>query len=259
MTYNDDFRDIVKTGEYIGTGNPNAKILIIGCECAIGKNSTQYEDEIKNNAHNWQVNIDSANLGVDIEITDDCSSINPLYPYRGQLLKIDNKKNCGTSRTWYNYQKLYNGIFGYEANNIINFHEKFFITEFSTITARSKEAIIANKKLKEERKSSIEKRRNLFSESAFYQKFPIVIVATGGAPYVDNKIVKLCEIFNLDDKNIVFRRIDNILCNIHRNKIGQSPKLVIHTWQFGGCISNHFLDTIAELCRNFLSEHYNEL
>lgn len=287
MTYNEDFKAVVKTGNYIGTGNPNAKILIIGCECAIGKDrdSKQYKDEIEGNALNWQKNINYANRGVRVEIADNRSDINPLYPFKGQIQKWYREKKDkngnvikkygegGTSRTWLNYQKLYNEIFDYSAKEAINFHEKIFITEFSTITAPSKRSIIEDKTLnedgktlKEQRQESIKKRAKIFKDYEFFQKFPIVIVATGGAPYVDNNNVKLWKIFNVDYKEVESRKIKEengkagkVYYNIHRNKIGQSPKLVIHTWQFGACISNVFLETIALLCRTFIKENKIEL
>lgn len=260
--FKDDFKKAVATGEYIGTGNPNANILIIGCECAVDKDSKQEKEEVIANVQNWQENIDKAEKGINIEITDNCSSTNPLYPYKGQKLKMDNGQNCGTSRTWFNYQKLCNMIFDSKDeknNNTINFHERFFLTEFSTITSQSKKAIEENNDRKKLRQESIKKRADLFHQSAFFNSFPIIIVATGGAPYVDNKNVKLWEIFNVDYKEEESGKEDKIYYHIHRNKEGQTPQLIIHTWQFAANISNKFLGVLSKLCKDFLIENGMEL
>ena len=104
-------------GQYIGTGNPNAKILILGKECAIDKNESrkQYENEIMKNAKNWKNNIDN-HISIENADKDELwkkdinSQINPLYPYRGQYFKRNRNNNFGTSSTWYNYQKMFINI-----------------------------------------------------------------------------------------------------------------------------------------------------
>lgn len=245
--------------QYIGTGNPNAKILIIGCECAIGKDPERYAEEIVKNAQKWQMNIDFKVKGIHLDIIENCLYLNPLYPYKGQKHKINNGKNCGTSRTWLNYQKLHNQIFECYNSDKINFHEKVFITEFSTITALNKKAITEDETLNIKRKESIGLRAKMFEKSLFFQDFPIVIVATGGAPYVDNKVVKLWEIFDVDFKEKKICKKGKIYYNIHRNKEGGTSKLIIHTWQFGGNISDIFLIELAKLCRDFIKNNKIEI
>ena len=95
---------------YIGTGNPLADILLIGKECSVSRqgNSKQYKEEIVDNFKMW-CTVEDFDTGKINE--HDFGNYNPLYPYKGQLLKKDNGSNLGTSVTWMNYQKLFNFIY----------------------------------------------------------------------------------------------------------------------------------------------------
>ena len=166
---------------YIGTGNPNADILIVGKEVAFDETTDegqkQYEREFIDHFSNWERDIDKAAS----DIADcDGSNYSPLYPYKGQCKQIDNWKksqeeghNKGTNRTWYNYQKLTNYIFDQPNNDKIDFHERVFITEMnSSPSAKTKDAS----------KESVDFRKKYFKHE-FFRSFPIVIVAGLGKEY----------------------------------------------------------------------------
>lgn len=158
--------------KYIGTGNPNSNILIIGKETAIASDSReQMEREMEKNFIQWKDIVKENDLEK-IEIKEhDWANPNPLYPYKGQLLKIDNGYNFGTSRTWYNYQKLINWILNTPENEKIDFHEKVFITETnSTSSPKTKDADT----------SSVKFRKDKLLKSEFIQSFPVVILAGVG-------------------------------------------------------------------------------
>lgn len=185
MKYKSEFIELVSNypDSYIGTGNPNGQILIIGKECAIDPKEQEYKykSEILHNPKDWLLNIEN-NTGledVDDWFTAQNPKYNPLYPYKGQLTKkyVKDKngiENGGTSSTWLNYQKLYDLIFSNELKSMnINFHENCFLSEFSQITA--KYSLLVKKELKRE---SIQKRTQLF-QAPFFRQFPIIIVACG--------------------------------------------------------------------------------
>jgi hypothetical protein len=62
ITYTSQFKEVLnqcKQNElFLGLGNPNAKILILGKEAAIDKekNPRHYEVEVKNNVKDWEKN-----------------------------------------------------------------------------------------------------------------------------------------------------------------------------------------------------------
>lgn len=99
--------------KYIGTGNPEAKILIIGKECSIHDNAEdQKKREITNNFEFWKNFVSGAK-------DKNQNGYSPLYPYKGQKLLIRNSRtgdNGGTSLTWCKYQKLVNLIFDIPGN-----------------------------------------------------------------------------------------------------------------------------------------------
>lgn len=114
--------DVSDEFKFIGTGNPLAKILIIGKEVAIDKdkNPDVYKKEILNNFNDWNNLVD---FNLDTIKDKDWYNYSPLYPYKGQEFKIINKENnnAGTSRTWYNYQKILNFITEGTDNNLLIF------------------------------------------------------------------------------------------------------------------------------------------
>lgn len=225
--------------KYIGTGNPNGDILIIGKEASvINKDSSQREYELENNFNNWNKMKDfNAN---NVSQFESYKNYSPLYPYKGQIFKINNNKNRGTSRTWYNYQKLYNKICNNNNNQTIDFHENVFLTEVnSTPSPKTKDADI----------SSILFRKEYLLKSEFVRSFPIVIIS--GVGY-----------FNINDTK---NEIENIFevrfetkCNagkkdkqpywVHWN--ANKSKLVINTYQLSIGVADVLINEIADLVKD---------
>lgn len=239
---------------YIGTGNPNAKILIIGKESAINveSNVDQYEREILNNADDWRQNINNKTTQELISSWfNDNPLYNPLYPYKGQLNKIENKKtgiNGGTSRTFHIYQKLIDLVYNEnQKSSQINFHEKCFITELNSATAEYSHLV--NDK---ERNSSIEKRQNLLAHS-FYQSFPIVIIAVGH--YVRNFNIDIQKLFKVkfDSETGTIPLSKTNYMNLHYDDLANPSRIVIHTNQLSMNISDILLDQLADKIKKILS------
>ena len=119
--YSKEFENLVYSDQrdFIGVGNPNAKILIVGKEPAIEEDNVKQKDlEIKENGNQWRYNIKhNVDLSEVASLQFDESDINyiynPLYPYKGQEYKVRTKiseRSRGTSKTWYQYQKLWDLI-----------------------------------------------------------------------------------------------------------------------------------------------------
>lgn len=250
--------------QYIGTGNPNAKILIIGKECAIDQNQRpiQYENEILKNASNWENNIDNHISLLDADKyelwkKDINANINPLYPYRGQYFKKDRNNNLGTTPTWYNYQKILISILQklditIAENQIgkIILHEYFFLSELNSDTGKYSKLVDSDKRIK-----SIETRKLLFREE-FFQQFPIIIVAAGHYPRELG--IDLGTIFDVKWDGITInnqydKSLNRNWYNIHR-EVGGSPKLLIHTNQLS-VVTNELLNQLASQCVNFIKQY----
>ena len=262
MNRKDLFKDMlehVKTTDikFIGMGNPLANILIIGKEASIDKlNKEQIEREIDNNISDWVTDIDKQQSEVPYR-----GIFSPLYPYKGQENKIDpsvkNKKltyDNGTSPTWFNYQKLKDAIFPSEKKSeIIDFQKTCFITELNENTSRKSDQ--QDKKL---RKESVEKRLKILFSSDYMQSFPVIILACGG--YVKTLNIDIENRFNVT--NI---KKDWVLCGkennkeqwyvVYQNKPNNLPKIIIHTWQFGGTLTDKYLSKIADEVKDFCAKN----
>lgn len=274
--YSKDFIELVEKvndsesevyGQYIGVGNPNARILVIGKESAINtkteEGELQYEIEHLRNANDWLYNITEnvALLDADKDEKwkqDGNAFINPMYPYRGQRFAIYRKKKngteigCGgTSPTWYNYQKFINRMESIkdERKSTICFHEYCFSTELSSESAEySKEAD------PKKRKESIKRNRELL-KLPFYQQFPIVIVAAGHYPKEFG--IDLEELFGVkwDGKTIDRKENEKLKRNWYNVHHGKQPKLLIHTNQLSMNITDELLCLIAEECDTFVKNN----
>lgn len=226
--------------KYIGTGNPNADILIIGKESSVeDKNSEQFLFELKGNYKYWkEKRIYNQNAVCDFKTWKD---YDPIFPYKGQKFNIDNGSNGGTSRTWYTYQKLINYIFDKPNNEDIDFHKKVFITEInSTPSRKTVDADI----------SSINFRKDLILKSDFFQSFPIVIISGVGYFKITSNINEIEETFNvkfLEKKLAKCKKSQPYW--IHSNKDDQPSKLLINTYQLSIGISDDLLIEIANLIK----------
>ena len=108
MDYSKEFRDLIActkdTEDFIGYGNPNAKILIIGKEESFdikkGENNIIYNQASKGNWKGWEEVIGNPSITPDsIPVWKDSGKFCPLYPWKGDDLP---------KGTWTNYQKLIN-------------------------------------------------------------------------------------------------------------------------------------------------------
>ena len=252
--------------EYVGTGNPNAKILIIGKELAFDiSNTKQYNREIKNNISDWEENLnkqcsqDDVPNRKDSNSSDQKDNYNPLYPYKGSIQK--------GGHTWSKYQKLVEWI--REANKhekIINFQKYVFITEYNINP--SKRTCNQDKVV---RINSINQRNEFFKTTDFFQQFPIVIVASGD--YGGNKFgVSLSDTFNVE-YNSFWEVRDSVLTNVsiekgekketnqwfslHYNK--ERTKIVVHTRQLSSDILDRLLQEIANKVKEIVKEQKIEL
>lgn len=264
MRYSKEFKallDFVPDG-YIGHGNPNAKILFIGQEPAIDRsgNTEQYEHEIARNAKQWR---DIVNNGIGYDSIDH-SKIefgSPLHPWANQLFQVrsemqngDIKGEKGTSKTWYNYQKLINKIFELyledrkvmTGNDFLDFHHLSFHTDMS-------DAALKSHCESPDGSRSVKDRVGIIS-SDFFRNFPIVIAAVGHFPrntYGDDYFGDILGVEFLGNEET--ERYAWLNISVRNNEY--NPMLLIHTPQFSDAISDRYLDQIAKRVVDFAREH----
>ncbi|MEZ7505295.1 hypothetical protein [Flavobacterium sp. Arc2] len=263
VIYTSKFKDVIQFAKskdfFLGSGNPNAKILFVGKEAAINLliSSDQHTREIINNANDWENNCNYKVQFSDVDnwFNRDCVPIyNPLYPYQGQINTIEsrNKKGDivrgkeGTSKTWYNYQKIIDTIItSGSKSNYINYHENAFITELNQVTGSYSKDI--PHKI---RKESIDKRKELFQKT-FFKEFPITIVAVGH--YVrDFDLQELFRMkFHEEDSKKISHGLNKEYINVHYDDLEKPTKLLIHTNQLS-MVSNELINRLGKICKDFL-------
>ena len=259
---NDNFTRLLEntSEEYIGVGNPDAKILIIANEPGIADEEQSYK-EVACNRKMWQA-VDSWDFQTKYSVED-----NPCFPYKGQLYTVYSPENGrgegGTSRTWYYYQKLIDRLRGIERGKRtpLDFHDFCFSTDFSSVCAKKSGEIDEDPKLCEEREKSIVRRagsgNNFFSED-FFQHFPIVIVASGHYIKKFKHIFNPKDLFGFEDyrshdvEDDKGKKIGWI--NIHECG-GESPKLLLHTKHFSSSISDKYIAAIANEIITFVGKY----
>lgn len=262
MKYSIEFKkllDYTPKG-YIGYGNPNAKILFIGQEAAIDREThpNRYEYEIASNAEQWK-SIVSKDVGYELVNHSKIEFGLPLHPWPNQKFQVRSEMQngnfrgeFGTSKTWYNYQKLINKIlelFSKDRKTMtkddhLDFHRLSFHTDMSDATFR-KHSNTA------EGKNSVIKRASLLS-CDFFRNFSVVIAAVGHFPrdtYGDSYFGDIFRVSFIGNEGIEQSEWMNI--SIRDNET--NPMLLIHTPQFSGALSDRYIDHMARRVVDFAS------
>lgn len=189
----EELKDI-NPSPFIGYGNPDADILIIGKECAEPEfldekkqiRNPNNEKFIKPNYEHWMKSFEGHGFsyGQGEPYDFEHGNFHPINPF----YKLENKKQTKAikigrpSSTWYWYQCLIDKIKAgsstqYEKSPYINFFDYCFITELNDICRTNNNRI--NKKEREETESHIRKRFNWMRQTNFFNQFKVVILACG--------------------------------------------------------------------------------
>ena len=257
------------SNEYVGCGNPNASILIIASEPAIAPDEERYEWEMAKNNEKWLTE-GVAETIVHDGVIDDISKFSPRFPYKGQKYSVRSEVKkaevthirsvAGTSRTWYNYQKLLDLVRGVNRSKaeLLDFHDWCFTSELNTCCAKKSSEVD-----EEGRRLSIAKRAgksNRFFSSDFFQGFPIVIVASGNYVHRYRDVFSVGELFGFpaDSKRVMSVPTRKGGRNWHLDiytRQGDSPKLLICCTHFANRMSEEYMKAIASTIREFCAEN----
>jgi len=199
--------------DFIGYGNPESKILIIGQEAADEEGSESWKKFYQPNKGQWREIISSGysylpqnwdGLG-DYKFPD---YFNPTFPFYQQKFKIrrikkDNlgkeiSNNNGTSSTWYWYQRLIDYVYYREkGNDGIDMFKHIFMTELNGHTRK-------NHKIKQNVEEHIKHRLDIMRATSYYwRNFDVVVFACGSyANKIENNSELLSDIFG--DAHLLF-------------------------------------------------------
>lgn len=264
MNYSDKFIEAVNFSKdkelFLGYGNPNGKILMIGKEhyfnhSLVEQGSSEFYKEIltaretenKRNIISWENNI-KENFEPDWNPNQIhfCDNTNSLTAWWNQKNIQDKNNNGGTSNTYLHYQKLYQNIFfDGRKEERINFQKEFFNTELNDLPAKKDFNLPELNKLKSE---FIKRRQELF-KLPFFKTFPIVIIASGHYPSRYN--------FNLEDIFDVEyigkpTEVGNSWYNLHHSKDGK--RMLIHTRQLSTSVSIDLMNGLSKEIKSFLNK-----
>lgn len=266
--YNNDF-------PYIGMGNPNADILLVGKEKALSSDSLYNSiltHELNLNFFHWNdlvTNGCSFTSPLDPSILNRTGSLNGFNPFNPLLynptFKIVYKKH---GHTYYGIQRLINKLESingvnstsiFESTNFSNCtFSKIFLTELNTNTALTSSE--SDFKISTFLKCK-NGRYDFMKNCDFYKRFKVVIIYAGkDLKYVgkDNSSEReaLIQIFNPHLTNSDCITTQNF--QIYHTNIGSTVILCRH---FSGGFSNALREEIAELLKkiNSLLKIKNEL
>ncbi len=267
MIYPKEFEQLIRSAEapdFIGWGNPNARILLLGKEPAKNledeKEKIEYEIEVAGNKADWRRNI-AQNKGFEEVIAErDHAQIygNPLCPHCWQKYRVKNreKEGEGTARTWYQYQKLIDMIFGKTSkhDDFLDFHKYCFSTDMSAVAA-----LRSSHTNQEATRESIKERQQFFAEDSFFKQFPIIIAAVGHYPKRYAGDLYFNNIFGVDLLSEQSIKAPGAWINVNESHNNGAHRLVLHTCQTSAPLRDEYFENIAEFVKNFAKDYNLDL
>lgn len=270
MNYSEEFEEVIRFSKinelFLGYGNPNGKVLMIGKEQyynskEIPDSDKFYDDllevrkqENQKNVNSWFKNIEEnfSPIWNPLIAVEDINS-NPYTNYWNQKnvqnMKLKNGEwNFGTSSTYLHYQKIYQNVFldGVKETNI-NFQKEFFISELNDLMAEKDFNFKTLKKLKQD---FISERQELFS-LAFFKSFPIVLVASGN--YSKDFNFDIQKTFDVEwTKETI--PVGKSWINLHYSTNPENKRLLIHTRQLSTSVTNELIEKLSKIIKDFLKE-----
>lgn len=202
---------------FIGFGNPNAKVLILGKEKGFDpQNLEQLKKESVDNPLQWNDFI-VKNIAINREpfYNDKMHYTNVFFPYLG---------GQKAGHTWSKYQNLLQQTypnFEFDVNDFLKFS---FISEINPNPSKNSNI---NRYKDEDRLS--------FLSNEFYQSFPITILACGN--YLSQKQIEtLFDVTFLEDKGTPRNRL-----SVYKDE----NRILINTRQLSMDVSYDYLNKIA--------------
>lgn len=220
--------DCQKKNQYVGLGNPAAKILFVGKEPGIPKD--------KKNEHGTAASW--------LERDDLAQRYIPNNKYG-----LRNKKH-----TWQKYQLLYEEIIkrlGSEeiqkSDYEITFVDKIFTTELNELHAKNSSEAVKRNGFKER----LDKRKEEFFAKDFIRNFPITVIFGFDGKYLNGRKGEVYNVFNVCDAKM--KPLGKSRMWIHSAPEGSaSPKLLIHTRQLTNGASNELIYAVADEVVKFI-------
>lgn len=158
---------------YIGFGNPNSEILIVGQEMAIDpeKSPETVKMESFKNPEHWKEIIDKNISDINYSFNGENGFQNPRKPY-----------NAKAKNTWRSYEIIVEKITGKPLTRNLEFFEHCFITEINSPVSKNQTGY----------KNNLE--REILIQNEFYRNFPVIIMAAGD--YANEKIENLFDVIH---------------------------------------------------------------
>lgn len=223
--------NLLHDDDYIGLGNPNAKILFIGKEAGTKIGTKIFHGSVKS----WK----------------EKNNYHERYPAENNLRNLNH--------TWQRNQILYDSIL----NNLnqkdklekkdkyeISFVENVFTTELSNLPAPSTN----DAKKQESFNDELIKRKQEFFNTSFIKQFQIIIIFASDKKYIETYSGEVCELFEVKFEKLQNQNAKDKIW-IHTNLPNNCPKLVIHTRQLTNRITSELIPNISEIVAEFIKEN----
>lgn len=240
MNYIAEFQKLIDSSEqnnqYVGLGNPDAKILFIGKEAGIKDSSELYHGMWQS----WK--------------SKECD-------YSKRHIPVDEKIQNG-NHTWQKYQKLFELIFSDQldnneikekCNSEITFVENIFTTELSNLGAKTTGEAKKFTNFPYELKS----RKEQFWTSDYFMQFPIILIFASDNQYIETYQGEVCELFDVEfhEQRNCAKSDKYWIHYAKKNKNKVYPRLLIHTRQLTNGASNELIESIAIEVKRFVKEN----
>lgn len=224
----EEFRDLIRCNpnQYIGYGNPIAEVCFVGKEAT----GSLHLDCNLGDSNYWKVSL-------------------PMFFDRN---KNDNPNDpiWKKGHTWNKYQKLHDAIFPEHASrpDTMNFEQRIFLAEMSAKPAKT----TSEGKTADGFEEQLAYRKQNFFAHSYFKTFKVIVLAC--SDYIVNyddcrEIDSLFDVTFDIDGGFHDLGLQNRFW-VHHDALGK--RLVIHTRQLSGAVSDQFLEEMGRVIRMHL-------
>ncbi len=238
MKWSKEFQEFLvelSDDEYVGLGNPDAKILFVGKEAA-----------------------NNSGEGTKEKYMEGSNDYSKSFVPNSNILSERNLRNL--NHTWQKYQKLYDRILYELSGEEIRDREKYKITFVENVFTTELSCLSAPNTSEAKKNPNFELRLGLrkdafWSKNFISKQFPIILIFAKDKKYIETYEGEVVSLFGIPFRKHLNAKENNEMWLHYTDEGSECPRLLIHTRQLTNPEPSNLIKEIAEIVSEFIKEN----